>query len=762
MENSKHTYEKWYNIFAEYDRSYKRWEGRADKILKRYRDDSRTQNNPNARFNILFSNVQTITPAIFARLPRPDVSRRFRDNDPVGRVASMILERALEYELEHYSDYKSAMESAVFDRLIGGRGTAWVRYEPHIVAGDTPEDGVQVTEDIDEADETVGGLENESQERIEYECAPIDYVHWRDFGHSVARTWEEVTAVWRKVYMNRDALVERFGEELGYKIPLDTKPEDSKTYAKTQDMQYQALIHEVWDKETGTALWISKSLGKILDERPDPLQLENFWPCPKPLYSNITTENLEPIPDFTMYQDQARELDTLADRIDGLINALKVRGVYDASSSELSRLFSEGENNTLIPVKNWMAFAEKQGLKGAIDLVDIAPFATALMNCYQAMEQVKGQIYEIMGIADIQRGQTDPNETLGAQIIKSNNASGRLKTMQHRVVDFATTLLCIKAQIICNHFTDETIVKISGADQLSEQDKMLVPQALQLLKSESAKNFRIEVTSDSMIYQDEQQEKQNRMEFLQAVGGFLTQAIPAAQATPELTPMLIEMLKFGVTAFKVGKQLEGMIDETADKFREQAKAMEGQPKPPTPDEIKAQTEMQKVQAQSQARMQEMQFQAQIEQQKLQAEMELERNKQELQAQETRARMQMEVERNRQDAEMEMKLAQMKMMTERNTQLLLSYVNNGAKVELERVKAGLDTGEGYVAEYDRDEDMAKAMEHPLSPIVNTIQQGNQQMTQTLGALIGQLQAQHEASNRPKQVIRDEAGKIVGVQ
>ena len=138
MENSLHTYESWYKRISGYERSFKKWEGRSERIVKRYRDDSRQQNNPNARFNILFSNVQTITRAIFARLPRPDVSRRFRDNDPVGRVASMMLERALEYELEHYTDYKSSMDSAVFDRLMGGRGTAWVRYEPHIVADQTP------------------------------------------------------------------------------------------------------------------------------------------------------------------------------------------------------------------------------------------------------------------------------------------------------------------------------------------------------------------------------------------------------------------------------------------------------------------------------------------------------------------------------------------------------------------------------------------------------------------------------------------------
>jgi hypothetical protein len=559
--------------------------------------------------------------------------------------------------------------------------------------------------------------------------------------------------------MNRDALVERFGEEMGYQIPLDSTPSDGKTYAHQQDAAEQAVIYEIWDKESGVALWISKSLGKILDERPDPLQLENFWPCPKPLFANLTTENLEPIPDYVMYQDQARELDTLCDRIDGLINALKVRGVYDASSSELQRLFSEGENNTLIPVHNWMAFAEKQGMKGAIDLVDITPFALALTQCYQAMEQVKGQIYEIMGIADIQRGQTDPNETLGAQIIKSNNAAGRLKTMQNNVVQFATTLLNIKAQIICNHFSEDTIIKISGADQLSDQDKQLVPQALQLLKSESAKNFRIDVTSDSMIYQDEQQEKADRMAFLQAMGQFFQQAVPMANAVPETTPMLMEMLKFAVTAFKAGKQLEGIIDETADKFREQAKAAEGQPKPPTPEQMKQQGEMQKLQMQSQMKQQEMQAQMQLEQQKMQMQIEMERAKQEYQSQETQVRMQMEMERNAAEREMEMKIAQMKMMTERNTQLLLAYVNNGAKVEVAQISAGVNGGEGLPQAYDLDEDMAKAMEHPMQPIANAIQQGNQQTADMIAQLAENI---NQNSNRPKQVIRGADGKIIGVQ
>jgi hypothetical protein len=615
-------------------------------------------------------------------------------------------------------------------------------------ADGAPDDGFQVTEDSDEA-ETSEGMENESEERIEYECAPVDYVHWKDFGHTIARTWEEVTAVWRKVYMSRPALCERFGEELGYKIPLDTQPDDLKQSYKTNDGVYEALIYEIWDKETGKVLWISKSLGKILDERDDPLGLENFWPCPKPLYSTLTTDSLEPIPDFVIYQDQARELDVLCDRIDGLINALKVRGVYDASATELQRLFSEGENNTMIPVHNWMAFAEKQGMKGAIDLVDLAPFASALMSCYQAMEQVKGQIYELMGIADIQRGQTDPSETLGAQIIKSNNAAGRLKTQQHAVVDFATSLLTIKAQIICNHFTDDTLVKISGAMQLSDQDKQLIPQALELLRNEASKNFRIEVTSDSMIYQDEQQEKADRIAFLSAVSSFMQSAMPAAAQAPELTPMLCEMLKFGVTAFKAGKQLEGIIDQTADDLRKQYEQTKGQPKPPSP-------EMQKLQMQAQLEQAKMQNQSQLEQQKLQAQIELERAKQEFQAQENNLKFQLEEQRNQMDREMEMKVSQMKMMTERNTQVLLAHINNGAKIEVARI--GSDESNGDMA-YMTEMDMAKSMESPMQPIADAIGSGNMQMAQAISALVDTINAQH---NRPKTVVRGQDGKIIGVQ
>jgi len=303
--------------------------------------------------------------------------------------------------------------------------------------------------------------------------------------------------------------------------------------------------------------------------------------------------------------------------------------------------------------------------------------------------------------------------------------------------------LQIKAQIICQHFTDDTIVKISGAMQLSPQDQALIPQALALLKDEPAKNFRIEVTSDSMIYQDEQQEKQDRVEFLSAVSQFMQTALPVATQSPELTPLLMEMLKFGVTAFKAGKGMEGLIDETADRFRQQAKAAEGQPKPPTP-------EIQKMQMQIEADQQKLQAQTQLEIQKFQAQNELEKAKQEYQAQENQLKFKLEEERNTKEAEMTT-----------NRDILLAYLDNATKIESVRISQGLDDGsEAYIRNVETAKLIQDMMgynmpQHPLEPIVQNLQQQNQQLAQMIAAI-------HDRLNQPKTVVRDESGKIVGVR
>ena len=731
--------ELYLNTVTQYDKEFAKWSGRTDKILRRYRDE-RQVNSMQSRYNMLWANVSTLKAATFSRMPKADVSRRFKDNDPVGRVASMILERAMDFEITHYGDLKHCLESSVFDRFLGGRGSAWVRYEPKIESQD-----YGVSEQNEESEE--------SAEYLDSEAAPVDYVHWKDFGHEPARTWDEVNRVWRKVYMTRKALVDRFGEELGNKVPLDSSPDDQK-YKDSDGIGKKGLVIELWDRETKKVLWISKSLNQILDERDDPLQLEEFFPCPKPLYATITNETLVPIPDFTLYQDQANALDVLSTRISGLIDALKVRGVYDASEPTLQRLFTEGENNTLIPVKNWPAFSEKQGLRGAIDIVDITPIAMALKNAYEAMAQLKQEIYDITGISDIIRGQSNVIETATSAQIKSQFASLRLKEYQDGVAFYASNILKLKAQIICGQFQPETLVKIGGVSQLSPDDQALVPQAIAMLKDNPMRTFRIEVATDSMLYQDEQREKEDRVAFLGAVGQFLERATQASQGMPpEATPLLMDLLKFGVTGYRVGRVLEGEFDNVADAIKEQAK----QPKQPKQD-----PEMMKIQMEAQSRQAELQNETQMRQQEIQ----LETQKQEAQAQNDMRERQHKAELDQALEKQRLEFDAWKSKLENETKIFVAELEAKTKLKQQYMQAN------PLADPLVDIDMNGNL-HLTDEIQGVLSAVNQNVTELINAnythnqeLAAKQEMAHQAlvehMTRPKTVIRDANGKIIGVK
>lgn len=599
--------QKYLDIQSQYTVEFTRWENRVTKILKRYRDDTRSASgNETAKFNILWSNVQTLVPAVFARLPKADVSRRFGDNDPVGRVASLLLERTLDYEIEHYSDFRSSMGHCVEDRFLGGRGVSWVRYEPHIAAQD-----FQVTEDVEDVSDQTTPSEDGAPEQIEYECSPTDYVHWKDFGHTPARTWEEVGQVWRWVYMTEEALKARFPDKWK-DIPLDSGPDPLNKYGNKERINDRAKICELWDREKDKVVWLSKAMKEIIEEVDDPLELEEFFPCPKPLYATTTSDNLEPIPDFVLYQDQANELDILSDRIDGLVKSLRVRGIYDSSQPALQRLFTEGDNNTMIPTDKWAAFAEKGGLKGSIDLVPLETLSQALLQCYQARNDIKSQVYEITGISDIIRGQSVASETATAQQLKGQYAGLRLKSMQEVVSLFASELIRIKAQIICEKYQPETILKYAAADQFSDADKPLVKQALALLKNNPLQSFRIEVAADSLVQIDENQNKQDRLEFANAFSNFMREAVPAGQQVPEMVPAIMGMIKYVVGGFKAAKSIEGDIDTALEQLKQKAALAQQNPQPtPQQQEMQHKTLMAQTDLQAQGQLKQMEGQTEI-------------------------------------------------------------------------------------------------------------------------------------------------------
>lgn len=200
-----------------------------------------------------------------------------------------------------------------------------------------------------------------------------------------------------------------------------------------------------------------------------------------------------------------------------------------------------------------------------------------------------------------------------------------------------------------------------------------IDQVMQLLRDDRLRGFRIDVETDSLIEADQQAEKQQRTEFVQSVGEFIAKVGPIAQAMPPLAPLVGGLLQFAVRGFKVGQELEELIETTMHKA---GMLLENPPpKQPSPDEqiklegikakvqaeiAKAQIGAQQAQADAQAKMQQTQADMQMKAGELQARTQADQQKAALDQQNMQAthqletsRMLMQMEHDRERHHMEM-------------------------------------------------------------------------------------------------------------
>ena len=751
----------WHDQIEHATKVFDKWEKRGQKVVRRYRDERDAIEMPRMKFNILWSNISVLFPALYGRQAKPEVSRRYMDQDPVGRMACTMLERVVEYEVTQFSDFDSAMQGVVQDRLLPGRGTAWLRYEPVIVS-EAPEPMMPTMEGTEEGAQIT---DVEEIERVDSAHSPVDYVYWQDFIHSPARHWEEVWWVARWVYMTKDEGIERFGDVFK-NVPMQSQADDvDSKNPMTAKSAYgkKAKVAEIWNKRTKKVCWIAKGYPQALDERDDPLELEEFFPCPKPLLATTTNGSLIPVPDYCEYEDQAQELDNLTQRIYLLVKACKAVGVFNAEFKELGRMFSEGVDNKLFPVTAWAAMSEKGGLKGAIDMMDTSAIIKTLQQLYASREVVKQSIYEIMGISDILRGASNAQETLGAQQLKANFGSLRLRASQGDVARFATDLFRMKAQIVCKFYPPELIVEMSGVMNTPEgQDPQLLQAAIQMLSNSTIRDFHIQVEADSLAQIDEQAEKQNAQEAVGAIGGFLEASLPMMQGAPEMLPMMSEMLLFLVRRYRAGRGLEGAIEKSMKALEDKAKQMQQQP-PPNP-------EMMKLQAEQQAEQMRMQAQAQTEQMKVQAQGQIEQTKAQLEMQmqqaETQAQMQLEQMKEQfaqamANQELQVKAREMqgreeyerwKAELDAATKVLVARIGANPGVDLPLMEAQQAAAEKVTQELGMNVQMAVQQ---MAQLADNMANMHGQAMQGIGEAVKKLGA-------PKKVVRGADGMVIGVE
>jgi hypothetical protein len=594
------------------------WRKKAQKAWDRYRQKDAKKHS----FNILWSNTETLRPAIYNSLPSPDVRRRYKDADPIGKACSEVLARSLEYGLDT-TDFDAQIKETVLDLLLPGRGVARVRYVPSLrqvgVSAETHTEGAEQHEAGGEA------LEGDSEE-LEWEQTPIEHVQWDDFRMSAAKVWSEVCWIGFRHRMTRDELIEKFGEEIGREIQLDsTDDEDVKAEqdSTVQDMFKTAEVWEIWNKDERRVLFICAGYKKApclsLD---DPLKLNNFWPIPRPLYAIQDSASTVPVPLYELYREQADELDRITYRINKLVDGLKMRGVYDSTITELSEVM-KGQDNDLIAAENVTALLERGGLEKAIWFMPIEQAAKVLQVLYQQREAAKQVIYEITGISDIFRGASNPNETLGAQQIKSSWGSLRVNDLKGEVARFIRDLNRIQSEIIGERFQPETLATMTGLKfPTGEEKQQMLMQAQQsgqpapqlppswdeiiaVLRDDKQRTFKVDVETDSTVAASVESDMQGLKDVLGAIAQTMQAFGPAVQQGALPVEAVKEILLTITRRAKMGNAVEDALDKI-----QQPKPQQGEQQQP---DHSIEVEQVKQQAETQREQMRMQLDAQKEQ-----------------------------------------------------------------------------------------------------------------------------------------------------
>ncbi len=570
------------------DNFEREWRERGNRIIERYRDEregSDIMGNMTRKFNILWSNTETLRGALFAKMAKPDVRRRFNTEDKVSRQVAILLERALQYEIETYSSH-IPLRDAIEDYLLPGRGVVWVVYEPVIV---TEKISVQVK---DQDNKTIDEAKEEIEILGDQKCR-FEYVHWEDYRESPSRRSEDATWRARRHLFTRDELYSR-GFENAEDVPLSWMPESDDP--NMQDTYNRAEVWEIWDKVRRKRIFIATGYDKVLAEDDDPYNLQNFYPCPTPLVAVSTTNSSIPVPEFTLYQDQAEELDRLTTRITHLIEGLKRRGVYDASIPELANLATAGDND-FVPSENFANLSQKGGLVGAFQTEPIGEISNVLNGLYQQRSSVLQTIYEITGISDILRGSTRASETATAQQLKAQFGSMRLRRRVDAIQEYIRALFRIKAEIIAENYEPEILNSMTGIE--------ITDEMLGILRKDKLRSYVIDVQTDSTVFEDEEEEKRNRIQFADTLGAYLVKAVEVTQAAPDLTPLAFEIVKFVSGAWKVGRNFEDTIDQTEAAIMQQLEASRQQP------QISPEQQMQQEKLQAQLQMEQLKQQGKL-------------------------------------------------------------------------------------------------------------------------------------------------------
>lgn len=497
------------------------------------------------KHNIFWASVEIMKPFLYFKQPRPYADRREKNSDPVIAAACRIIENALVWNLQQF-DFDSAVKYARNDFLISGMGILEEKYEAELQSA--------------EVDGEISEIKSSERVVTSY-FDPVDFLA----DSEKVGIWEDTGWVARKVWMTKQEVIDAFGEEVKNLI---VEPGEKDYQGK------DTLIYKVWDKKTAKIYWISKECKtKFLKVSDDLLKLPDFFPFPKPIFATQRNDSLIPIPDYAEIKSLLDELDGVTNRMKLTMKALKVSGAYDSAFPELGNILNK--DVTLVSIHEFDKLREAGGLRGIMDFAPIEQYMNVLQQLSERRQQLKTELFELTGVSDIMRGNSNPNETATAVKQKTNFGSLRNQDRQNDMQRFLTDLFKIKAEIICERFSAETLVGFLPENNVYPPD--VVWKAVQYLKTEKLSGMALGIETDTAFNQDA--EAQKAMETVKAINDMIKISFEVVSAQPLLLPLYKQMMISVVATLPNARQFESVIEQTFAQIGNQL----SQPKQPQPN-----------------------------------------------------------------------------------------------------------------------------------------------------------------------------------
>jgi hypothetical protein len=475
-------------------------------------------------YPLLWSVAQIEHSAVWSGAPIPDVRPRNTDRNPLYKESAQVMQRGLEFYLDQ-TEFDENMSRAIDDFLIAGLGISRVKVDAEIE--DTPE----------------GPLITEQMIRIEH-------VPWDRFGWEPVSNWDHCEWVYFEHRLPRAEIKKRWG------VSVEASDDENNKDRKRRDDKSRnlATVYEIWDKRNKEVITVAKGNLEPLEVQADPLQLTGFFPCPRPIMTNLAPDQLIPSPDYKFIEEFDQEINRLYERGSKITEQIKATSLHDASITEIEDWSAIADGDS-IAVPNLPERTDGKGnLSSMIMFWPNAERTESLAQVTQQLQIKRREVDELMGISDILRGSSNPQDGQETQKIKERWAGVRLKRKQYQVQRMVRDLFRLMSELTVEHVTPENLSRMTQID--------VTPPIYQLLQNDLMREYAIDVESDSTIAKDEMAERRERSELLGEMTKWVQAVAPAIQSNMISADLGREMLQVAVAPYKkYSRGLDDVIEQ---------------------------------------------------------------------------------------------------------------------------------------------------------------------------------------------------------